>query len=99
MATDSIDPVALARRLIRRPSVTPEDAGALDVLCAPLQGLGFDCHRLRFEAPGTAPVDSLYARLGEAAPNLCFADLGRLICLSADACRRQLCPVLALCRH
>ena len=73
MGTDSIDPVALARQLIRRPSVTPEDAGALDVLCAPLHDLGFDCHRLRFEAPGTAPVDNLYARLGADAPNLCFA--------------------------
>lgn len=73
MSGDRIDPVALARALIRRPSVTPEDAGALDVLCAPLGDLGFTCHRLRFEAPGTAPVDNLYARLGTDAPNLCFA--------------------------
>jgi len=73
MGTESFDPLALARALIRRPSVTPEDAGALEVLCAPLRELGFDCHRLRFEAPGTAPVDNLYARLGSDAPNLCFA--------------------------
>jgi succinyl-diaminopimelate desuccinylase len=73
MSARPIDPVALARELIRRPSVTPADAGALDVLQAALAPLGFACHRLRFEAPGTAPVDNLYARLGIAAPNFCFA--------------------------
>jgi succinyl-diaminopimelate desuccinylase len=68
-----IDPVALARDLIRCPSVTPEDAGALDVLQRALEGLGFACHRLPFEAPGTARIDNLYARRGEGAPNFCFA--------------------------
>ena len=66
-------PLALARALIRCPSVTPEDAGALDVLQAALAGLGFACHRLSFEEPGTARVDNLYARRGEGAPNFCFA--------------------------
>jgi succinyl-diaminopimelate desuccinylase len=63
----------LARDLIRCPSVTPEDAGALDVLERALRPLGFACHRLRFSAPGTADVDNLYARYGDAAPNFCFA--------------------------
>ena len=63
-----IDPVALAQDLIRRPSVTPADAGALDVLQAALTGLGFVCTRLPF-----GDVDNLYARLGDAAPNFCFA--------------------------
>ncbi|WP_029007923.1 succinyl-diaminopimelate desuccinylase [Azospirillum halopraeferens] len=67
------DPVALARALIRCPSVTPADAGALDVLGTALERLGFACHRLRFEEPGTEPVDNLYARLGTQGPNLCFA--------------------------
>ncbi|MGH6896137.1 MAG: succinyl-diaminopimelate desuccinylase [Geminicoccaceae bacterium] len=67
------DPVALAQALIRCPSVTPEDNGALDVVAAALTHLGFACHRLRFEEPGTAPVDNLYARLGAGAPNLAFA--------------------------
>ena len=67
------DPVALAQSLIRCPSVTPEDNGALDVVAAALTHLGFDCHRLRFEEPGTAPVDNVYARLGEGEPNLAFA--------------------------
>jgi len=67
------DPIELARALIRRPSVTPADAGALAVLEAILKPLGFACHRLRFEGPGTAPIDNLYARIGTAAPHFCFA--------------------------
>lgn len=67
------DPVALAQALIRCPSVTPEDAGALGVLEAALAPLGFSCTRLRFEAPGTAPIDNLYARIGSGAPHFCFA--------------------------
>ena len=66
-------PLALARALIRCPSVTPADGGALDVLQETLTALGFACHRLTFEEPGTAPVDNLYARRGDAAPNFCFA--------------------------
>ena len=66
-------PLALARALIRCESVTPADGGALDVLQGALQTLGFTCHRLPFEEPGTAPVDNLYARRGEGRPNFCFA--------------------------
>ena len=70
-----IDPVTLAQALIRCPSVTPEDRGALGVLAAALEPLGFDCRRLRFSAPGTPDVDNLYARWGRpgAGPNFCFA--------------------------
>ncbi|MEM7025214.1 MAG: succinyl-diaminopimelate desuccinylase [Pseudomonadota bacterium] len=67
------DPVALTQALIRCPSITPEDAGALGVLEDALTRLGFRCHRLTFAAPGTAPVSNLYARLGDAQPNLAFA--------------------------
>ena len=67
------DPVALAQALIRRPSVTPQDAGALGVLEEALSALGFVCHRLPRQAPGTAAVENLYARLGRGAPHLCFA--------------------------
>jgi succinyl-diaminopimelate desuccinylase len=67
------DPVALAQALIRCPSVTPADEGAIGVLEDALGRLGFRCHRLTFEEAGTAPVDNLYARLGEGAPNLAFA--------------------------
>lgn len=66
-------PLDLAKALIRRPSVTPEDAGAIDVLRAFLEGLGFECHPLTFSEPGTEPVRNLYARIGTERPNLCFA--------------------------
>ena len=66
-------PLALARALIRCESVTPADGGALDVLQGALETLGFTCHRLPFEEPGTAPVDNLYARRDEGRPNFCFA--------------------------
>ncbi len=71
--TADLDPVALAGALIRCPSVTPEDAGALDVLERTLAGLGFRCHRLRFTEPGTPDVENLYAVFGDGRPNLCFA--------------------------
>jgi succinyl-diaminopimelate desuccinylase len=69
-----IDPVELARDLIRCPSVTPADASAFDVLQQALEGLGFACHRLRFSTAGTPDVDNLYARIGrDSGPNFCFA--------------------------
>jgi succinyl-diaminopimelate desuccinylase len=64
----AFDPVALARELVRRPSVTPADAGALDALERSLAALGFATRRYKFE-----DVDNLYARLGTEAPNFCFA--------------------------
>ena len=67
------DPVPLLADLIRCRSVTPADAGALDVLQAALERLGFVCHRLPFSEPGTPDIDNLYARLGTEGPNLCFA--------------------------
>ena len=54
-----LDPVQFAADLIRCPSVTPADAGALDVLERALTGLGFRCTRLPFEEAGTDPVDNL----------------------------------------
>ncbi len=67
-AAMSLDALALARDLIRRPSVTPADAGAMEVLENALTSLGFACRRMRF-----GEIENLYARLGTAAPNLCFA--------------------------
>ena len=69
----SIDALALARELVRCPSVTPSDAGALDVLQTALEKLGFRCQRLTFAEHGAAEVDNLYARLGSDRPNFCFA--------------------------
>jgi succinyl-diaminopimelate desuccinylase len=68
-----IDAVSLSQALIRCPSVTPKDAGALAVLEAALVPLGFACRRLRFEEEGTAPIDNLYARFGTGASHFCFA--------------------------
>ncbi len=68
-----IDPVALAQALIRCPSVTPHDAGALDAVQVALERLGLTCHRLVFSEPGYADIDNLYARIGHGRPNLCFA--------------------------
>src|SRR5215472_6516229 len=69
----AIDPGLLAAELIRRPSVTPRDEGALEVVARTLEGLGFTCHRLSFEEPGTDPNANLYARKGTGGPNFCFA--------------------------
>ena len=68
-----LDPVELTRELIRRPSVTPKDEGALAVLEAALKPLGFSCQRLPFSEAGTPDVDNLYARIGSGKPHFCFA--------------------------
>ncbi|MEO0878523.1 MAG: succinyl-diaminopimelate desuccinylase [Pseudomonadota bacterium] len=73
MTSPGISALELAQALIRRPSVTPEDAGALDVLQAALERLGFACTRLPFEEEHAARVDNLYARRGDRGPNFCFA--------------------------
>ena len=64
----AIDAVELTRDLIRRPSVTPADAGAMDIVQQTLTGLGFVCRRMKF-----GEIENLYARYGAARPNLCFA--------------------------
>ena len=69
----AVDPVVLAQALIRRPSVTPRDEGALGVLEAALAPLGFRCERMPFSQPGTPDIDNLYARHGAAGPHFCFA--------------------------
>lgn len=71
--TSPLDAVELAKVLMRRPSVTPEDAGAIGVLCETLEPLGFACTRLRFEDDGTPPVDNLFAARGTDGPVLAFA--------------------------
>ena len=65
---DNFDVVALTQALISRPSVTPRDDGAMDVVQHALEQLGFHVERLRF-----GEIENLYARRGSASPNLCFA--------------------------
>jgi len=64
--------LTLALDLMRCPSVTPVEGGALDLLEDKLSALGFQCYRLPF-GEGDARVDNLYARWGEAGRNFCFA--------------------------
>ncbi|MCJ8308249.1 MAG: succinyl-diaminopimelate desuccinylase [Rhizobiaceae bacterium] len=63
----------LLQDLIRCPSVTPIEGGALDLLQARLESLGFLVQRKVFSKPDTPDVENLYARLGTQSPNLCFA--------------------------
>lgn len=63
----------LCRALVRCPSVTPHDGGALGTLSTVLEDAGFAAHRVTFSAPGTPDVDNLYARLGNEPPFLIFA--------------------------
>jgi succinyl-diaminopimelate desuccinylase len=58
----------LARALIARRSVTPQDAGCLDLVAARLEPLGFVSERI-----GANGVDNLWARRGGRAPLVCFA--------------------------
>jgi succinyl-diaminopimelate desuccinylase len=67
------DALSIARDLIRCPSVTPADAGALGVLETLLKSHGFEVHRVTFSEPGTADIDNLYARIGDDAPHITFA--------------------------
>lgn len=67
------DPAANLAALIQCPSVTPDDAGALDALSAMLAPLDFVCDRPVFSEPGTPDIDNLYARRSGNGPHLMFA--------------------------
>ncbi|MBI1201985.1 MAG: succinyl-diaminopimelate desuccinylase [Rhodopseudomonas sp.] len=67
------DPLALARDLLRCPSVTPAEGGALSFMETTLKAAGFTVHRMTFSEPGEADVENLYARIGTQGPNLVFA--------------------------
>ena len=67
------DALSIARELLRCPSVTPADAGALGILENILKAAGFEVHRVTFSESGTADIDNLYARIGNAAPHISFA--------------------------
>ena len=63
-----ISELKLAKELIRRPSITPKDAGAINILAKKLRSLGFKCQVINFKN-----VKNLYARLGKSSPNFCYA--------------------------
>jgi succinyl-diaminopimelate desuccinylase len=63
-----IDPVELTAELVRCPSVTPEEGGALALLERRLGAAGFACHRI-----ARGGVENLYARWGAQGPVFGFA--------------------------
>ena len=69
----NINVLKLAKDLIRFPSITPKDAGAINFLSKQLRALGFNCKILEFKDKKSKPIKNLYARIGRTAPNLCYA--------------------------
>jgi succinyl-diaminopimelate desuccinylase len=67
------DALSITRDLVRCPSITPADAGALGVLEKLFKAAGFETHRITFSEAGTADVENLYARIGSEAPHISFA--------------------------
>lgn len=70
---DPADPVALTQALVRCPSVTPAEGGALALLDAVLSAEGFEVARPVFSEPGMPDVENLYARIGSGGPVLVIA--------------------------
>ena len=70
-----INELQLSKDLIRFPSVTPQDAGAISFLSKKLKKLGFNCRILEFKDKNkkSKPIKNLYARIGKKGPNLCYA--------------------------
>ncbi len=73
MAPPVTDTVELTRALVRCESVTPQEAGALQLLERTLGAIGFACERMDFNQAGTDDVANLYARIGGAGKHFCFA--------------------------
>jgi succinyl-diaminopimelate desuccinylase len=69
----NIDELKLAKDLIKFPSITPRDAGAINFLSKQLKALGFNCKILEFKDKKSKPIKNLYARIGKKNPNLCYA--------------------------
>ena len=63
-----INELKLAKELIRRPSVTPKDAGSINLIAKNLRSLGFKCQMMNFKN-----IKNLYAKLGKSSPNFCYA--------------------------
>ena len=70
---NATNPIDVLQALIRCPSVTPAEGGALTTLQALLEPLGFAVTRMTASEPGTPDIENLYARLGSEGPHLMFA--------------------------
>ena len=73
MKATAANPIEILQALIRCPSITPHDEGALSTLENLLTASGLTCHRLVFKEEGTPDIDNLFARIGNTSPHLCFA--------------------------
>ena len=69
----NFNPVILTQALVRCPSITPKDEGALDVVQNHLASLGFHCTRLPFSDEDSYDVDNLFATIGSKGKHLAFA--------------------------
>lgn len=65
---DPTDPIALTQALVRCPSVTPAEGGALALLATVLSAEGFKIERPVFSEPGMPDIENLYARIGNEGP-------------------------------
>ena len=70
--SEIINAVDLTSKLIRCESITPNSAGAIELLISYLEPLGFKCKKINF-GEGIEKVENLYARFGTKGPNICFA--------------------------
>ena len=68
-----IDEIRFTKELISKPSITPKDFGAMNVVSKHLKKIGFKCNLMSFQDRGTEKIINLYARYGTKSPNLCFA--------------------------
>ena len=68
-----IDEIRFTQELIKKPSVTPKDLGAMNIVVKHLKKLGFKCKLMSFQEKGTDKIINLYAKYGSQSPNLCFA--------------------------
>ncbi len=73
LVSNATDVIELTRTLVRCESVTPREAGALQLLEKTLTPLGFACERMDFTEAGTDDVANLYARIGTGGKHFCFA--------------------------
>ena len=69
----NFDPIALTQSLVKCPSITPKDEGALDIIQEHLFSLGFKCTRLPFSEKNSYDVDNLFATIGSKGKHLVFA--------------------------
>ena len=82
---NATNPIDVLQALIRCPSVTPLEGGALTTLQALLEPLGLEVTRMTASEPGTPDIENLYARLGSQGPHLMFAGHTDVVPVGSEA--------------